>query len=180
MKRKKPYGFFLLLGILVLILSYLFSGVFPCEFVLENLPNIMARYQEILRNPFHNYFNSKTILCMGAASGVYLIAVLMILSKIGNTMPGKEYGTSDWANPKQVTKRLADKSGNHILSEQLQISLNTRKTGLNNNILYIGGSGTGKTMYGVTPNISQCNSSYIILDPKGGAKRSYLKRVGTA
>ena len=35
------------------------------------------------------------------------------------------------------------------------------------NVLVLGGSGAGKTRFYWKPNIMQCNTSFIILDPKG-------------
>ena len=50
----------------------------------------------------------------------------------------------------------------------------------NKNVLVIGGSGSGKTRFFVKPNLMQMHSSYCVTDPKGSARRFYLKRVGTA
>ena len=98
-------------------------------------------------------------------------------------MPGKEYGTSKLANVKQIGKILADKEEgkNRILSQNVRMSLDTRKTKLNNNVLIIGGSGAGKTFYEVKPNLMQMpdKCSFIVTDPKGGAKRSIVKSYGT-
>ncbi|MBR1442881.1 MAG: type IV secretory system conjugative DNA transfer family protein, partial [Firmicutes bacterium] len=47
------------------------------------------------------------------------------------------------------------------------MSLNTRQTMRNNNVLVIGGSGSGKTRFVLKPNLMQMHSSYIITDPKG-------------
>ena len=47
------------------------------------------------------------------------------------------------------------------------MSLNTRKTFKNNNVLVVGGSGSGKTRYFLKPNLMQMHSSYVITDPKG-------------
>jgi type IV secretion system protein VirD4 len=54
------------------------------------------------------------------------------------------------------------------------MSLNTRKTKLNNNVLIIGGSGAGKTFYEVKPNLMQMphHCSFICTDPKGEILRS--------
>jgi type IV secretion system protein VirD4 len=52
------------------------------------------------------------------------------------------------------------------------MSLDTRYTKLNNNVLIIGGSGAGKTFYEVKPNLMQRNSSFIVTDPKGEILRS--------
>lgn len=53
----------------------------------------------------------------------------------------------------------------------------------NRNIAVCGGPGTGKSRTLVRNIIFQCvrrGESIFITDPKGGARRSYLKRVGTA
>jgi type IV secretion system protein VirD4 len=65
-----------------------------------------------------------------------------------------------------------DDSKNRILSQNVRMSLDTRHTKLNNNVLIIGGSGAGKTFYEVKPNLMQRNSSFIITDPKGEILRS--------
>lgn len=56
---------------------------------------------------------------------------------------------------------------NRILSQNLYMSMNTRHTNLNNNILCVGGSGAGKTFRFVLPVMMQMNGSYVITDPKG-------------
>lgn len=70
---------------------------------------------------------------------------------------------------------------NRILSKNIQMSMDTRYTDLNNNILVIGGSGTGKTYRFVKPMIMQQSSSFIITDPKGEVARDtlmFLKQSG--
>lgn len=90
-------------------------------------------------------------------------------------MFGKEHGTSRWAEKEEI-KKIADKNTNNniILTETEQMSLNTRKTRKNLNVLAIGGSGAGKTRFFVKPNIMQANTSYVITDPKG----EILKETG--
>ena len=48
-------------------------------------------------------------------------------------MPGKEYGTARFENPKQVNKILADKDENfnRILSQNVKMSLDFRRLKLN-------------------------------------------------
>lgn len=70
---------------------------------------------------------------------------------------------------------------NRMLSQNLYMSLDTRHTDLNNNILLIGGSGAGKTYRFVKPCLMQMNGSYVITDPKGEIMRSsagFLKHFG--
>ena len=54
-----------------------------------------------------------------------------------------------------------------ILAAGQSVSNDTWQTGLNNNDLIIGPSGTGKTRGYVMPNILQCNESRVITDTKG-------------
>lgn len=100
--------------------------------------------------------------------------MIMYYTSQRNYMPGKEFGTAKLADVKQVNQILADEDDgkNRILSQNVRMSLDTRKTKLNNNVLVIGGSGAGKTFYEVKPNLMQMNSSFIITDPKGEILRS--------
>ena len=58
-------------------------------------------------------------------------------------------------------------SENMIFSKDISMSMNTRKTQRNNNVVCIGGSGTGKSRFLVKPNILNANSSFIVTDPSG-------------
>ena len=104
------------------------------------------------------------------------MAVIMYYTSRRNLMPGREYGTAKFADVAQVNKMLRDKDEqrNRILSQNVRMSLDTRKTKLNNNILIIGGSGAGKTFYEVKPNLMQMpdKCSFIVTDPKGEILRS--------
>lgn len=67
------------------------------------------------------------------------------------------------------------------LSRNVALSMNTRKTLRNNNVLIIGGSGAGKTRFFVKPNILQTNCNMVITDPSGELLEScgtYLKQEG--
>ena len=77
---------------------------------------------------------------------------------------------------KKVVRFLAEKYGrleihtgtkNMVFSKNIAMSMDTRKTRRNNNVLVIGGSGTGKSRFFVKPNLLQANCSYIITDPSG-------------
>lgn len=68
-----------------------------------------------------------------------------------------------------------------ILAQNQFISNNTRETGLNNNDLIIGPTGSGKTRNYVKPNIMQANESMIIADTKGNLRREvgeFLRKKG--
>ncbi len=63
--------------------------------------------------------------------------------------------------------------GRLILAEDVSYSMNCLETGVNNNVLVVGASGTGKTRSIVTPNLLQANGSYVVSDPKGNLYRKY-------
>ena len=107
----------------------------------------------------------------------YVIAVGIYLSSIRNYRRQEEYGSAEWANPKAVNKKYADKdfTSNKILSQNVRIGLDGKRHRRNLNTIVIGGSGAGKTRFYGKPNIMQCNTSFVVLDPKGGAIRSRIK-----
>lgn len=70
---------------------------------------------------------------------------------------------------------------NRMLSQNIYMTLDTRHTDLNNNILVIGGSGSGKTYRFVKPQLMQMSGSFVITDPKGELYRDtsgFLKQNG--
>lgn len=60
-----------------------------------------------------------------------------------------------------------------ILGEDQYFSMDCYETKLNNNVLVVGASGSGKTRHIVTPNILQATGSYVIADPKGNLYKKY-------
>ena len=94
-----------------------------------------------------------------------------------NTMPGREHGSAEWGTAKDIAKFKDSKFDNNMLLTATEwMSLNTRQTMRNNNILVIGGSGSGKTRFFLKPNLLQMHCSYVITDPKG----TVLNEVGKA
>ena len=55
----------------------------------------------------------------------------------------------------------------------LKYSANTIKTGLNNNVIAIGTSGSYKTRTVATPNLLTMNGNYVVSDPKGYLYKRY-------
>ena len=69
------------------------------------------------------------------------------------------------------------KDNNIILTNDVKMSLNTRQTRKNLNVMVIGGSGSGKSRFFVKPNLMQANTSYVCTDPKGELIRSTGKML---
>lgn len=58
-------------------------------------------------------------------------------------------------------------AGEFILTSTRSESMDSWVTGLNNNVLVLGCSGSGKTRNFLKPNLLQCEGSYVVLDSKG-------------
>lgn len=76
---------------------------------------------------------------------------------------------------------LLPRKGERILAEGVFVRNDAHSTGLNNNDLIIGTSGSGKTRSYVKPNLLACEGSFIVADTKGelyGSLRCSLERRG--
>lgn len=181
--KKKPFWLMIIPGaFLAAYLGYLAAGACAPG---RRLDEFMAVFSYILEKPFANYINEFTLKGVVIALMVYSMAVIMYYTSQRNFMPGREFGSARFANVKQVCKVLQDKDEdrNRVLSQNVKMSLDTRHTKLNNNVLIIGGSGAGKTFFEVKPNLMQMpkNCSFVITDPKGEIVRScggMLKKNG--
>ena len=162
--------------------SYVLNGVWNTN---GDIVLILNKFNAAIKNPFGHYYNANTLRAVIYGSLIYGMAVLMYVTSRKNLMHGKEYGTARFADIRMVNKALADKDEckNRILSNNVRMSIDTSVTGLNNNMLVIGGSGAGKTFFIVKPNIMQMmlNNSFIATDPKGEIARAtanMLKKNG--
>ena len=63
------------------------------------------------------------------------------------------------------------------LAHEITVSNDTRATGLNNNDMIIGSSGSGKTGGYVIPNIQNINGSMVVSDTKGQLCRRFRKEL---
>ena len=89
----------------------------------------------------------------------------------------REYGSARWGTAKDIKPYVDPKPENNIiLTATESLTMNSRpkpvKYARNKNVIVIGGSGSGKTRFFVTPNLMQCQSkdypvSFVCTDPKG-------------
>lgn len=170
--KKKPSIPLIIVGaLLAAYLGYLVNGAWHQGIEFSDFVNNMT---EVLSYPLRDYYNESTLKAIVISEIIFAMVMLMYYTSQRSMMPGREYGTARLAAPKEVNKVIRDKDDgkNRILSQNVRMSLDTRLTKLNNNVLIIGGSGSGKTFYEVKPNLMQRNSSFIITDPKGEILRS--------
>ena len=131
---------------------------------------------EALNNPFSLRWCTHSLKTIILFIIIYFIGVSIYISTARNYRHSEEYGSAKWANPKTVCKKYADKNyfGNKVFTQNIRMGLDGKKHRRNLNTLVIGGSGAGKTRFYAKPNILQCNTSFVVLDPKG----ELIKSVG--
>lgn len=148
----------------LLIASYMDKG----------LINAIPYLSEALNHPFSIHWCDASLKTIGIFLIVYALAIGMYLSSAKNYRRTEEYGSAKWANPNFICKKYANKeySSNKIFSQNVRMGLDGKKHRRNLNTVVIGGSGAGKTRFYAKPNIMQCNTSFVVLDPKGEIIRS--------
>ena len=163
-RKKADRTFFLILLPFFVYLGYCI-GLFPVRHV--TLDNLSDGVLDVLLHPFPFAVSDWTIKTIAASLLIWFALFLKAAGHDGNFMPGKDFGTARFADIGEVNEELADPddSMNKILSQHVRVSLDTHRTGLNNNVVVIGGSGAGKSFYFVQPNGLLCNTSMIFTDP---------------
>lgn len=114
---------------------------------------------------------------------IYGLGICIYYAMKRNYRKGEEHGSAKWGDPKQLCRKYADKSkaDNILLSQNVRIGLDGREHRRNLNVMVVGGSGSGKTRFYAEPNVMQCNTSFVVLDPKGEILRDtgyLLKQQG--
>ena len=133
------------------------------------IPNIIANFGDVMNNPFNIIWCKDCIRTILIFLIIYGISLGMYVSTRKNYRRNEEYGSGKWGNSKQVNAKYMQKpiSANKLLTQNVMLGLNGKKHRRNLNVLVCGGSGAGKTRFYCKPNIMQCNTSFITLDPKG-------------
>ena len=157
-------------------------------------PDFLICLASVFRPPYGVY---GVLICIG------LFAVLLIMvMRLGYSEDGEydqdrnftyskkgTYGTSGWMNQEEMdgvlelVSDLRSHPGTILGTLNHKVVCVPKETRLNRNLAVYGASGSMKTrsfcMNRILQSVS-CGESLIICDPKSGAKRSCLKRVGTA
>ena len=98
----------------------------------------------------------------------YIFSILLYESTRKNYRRREENGSAKWGEAKELNKKYKQPNNyNKLLTKNVSVGLNGRKHRRDVNVLVIGGSGAGKTFSYCKPNVMQCATSYVILDPKG-------------
>ena len=152
-------GFFLILWFSLKISPFIDRGVI----------NVMIELDKILKNPLNISVCKNTIKVVIFLELIYIFLLLYFYERNKDYSRGEEYGSAKWGNKNEVKKKYLQEpyENNKILTRNIKIGLNGKKHNRNLNTIIVGGSGSGKTRFYAKPNVMQCNSSMIVLDPKG-------------
>lgn len=156
--------FFLIGFIPVIWLALLFA-----PFIHQGLFYAIAQMSDTLKSPFSVSWCDDSLRTIFIFTLVYICTIGIYISNKKNLRRREEYGSAKWANSFAVNRKYSDKDykSNKLLSQNVRIGLDGKKHRRNLNTIVIGGSGAGKTRFYGKPNIMQCNTSFVVLDPKG-------------
>lgn len=165
------------------LIPTIWSGILIAPSVNGGLPQIIKDFSNIISNPFHFTWCDNSLKVILVFIVVYVMAITLYISTKKNYRRREEHGSAKWGNATEINKKYKQTpiENNKILTQNVVIGLNGKKHRRNLNVLVCGGSGAGKTRFYCKPNVMQCNTSMVILDPKGEIARDVgglLKRKG--
>lgn len=133
--------------------------------IVTMIPKLLTAFD----NPFNIQICKESLKTVLIFLLIYCLVVGVILSTPKNYRRREEHGSATWGSAKSINKKYIQKpiSENKLMTQNVCIGLDARKHRRNLNTLVCGGSGAGKTRFYCKPNLMQCNTSFVILDPKG-------------
>lgn len=161
--------------LLIPVVIWLALKVAMCYSTELKLFDILPLLTASLNQPFHLYLNEYSLKTILVFLFLYACGVGIYFTSSENRRPGEEHGSAKWGNVSSIARKYTDRKHrlkNLILSHSLALSLNAKSHRRNLNVLIVGGSGAGKTRFYAKPNIMQCNTSFVIADPKGEMLRA--------
>ncbi|MCD8027247.1 MAG: type IV secretory system conjugative DNA transfer family protein [Erysipelotrichaceae bacterium] len=154
---------------IVLVIPVVWLALIMAPYINKGLFNALGDITDALNHPFSITICDDTPRIIFICLIIYACCIIIYFSSKKNYRRQEEYGSAKWASPSAVNRKYADKDffQNKILSQKVCIGLDGKKHRRNLNTIVIGGSGAGKTRFYGKPNLMQCNTSFVILDPKG-------------
>ena len=164
-KNNKDEYIIYLIGIIPVIWLSLIVAPYIHDNIFDMFDNIMNN----ITTPFKIRLVSDSLEVAIIFIFTYFIGIILYLSTKKNYRKKEEHGSAKWGNIKKINKKYMQIpiTNNKILTQNVSIGLDGRIHRRNLNVLVCGGSGAGKTRFYCKPNIMQCNTSFVCLDPKG-------------
>jgi type IV secretion system protein VirD4 len=133
------------------------------------LPEMLKNLTAAMNNPFHIVWCGDSVKVVLFFIAGYGLGIGIYFSTRRNYRRREEHGSAKWGDAETVCRKYRDRKpeSNKILTQNTRIGFDAHRHRRNLNVLICGGSGAGKTRFYAKPNVMQCNSSMVILDPKG-------------
>ncbi len=154
---------------------FVFWGALLCApFISDGLIGIVNNFSTAMQTPFKITICSDTPRSLTIFTLAYCVGIAVYLSNRKNNRRKEEYGSAKWGNTHKINKKYAEKDflQNKIFTQNFRMGLDGKKHRRNLNTIVIGGSGAGKTRFFGKIQVMQCNTSFVVLDPKGEILKS--------
>lgn len=165
---------YLFLGLL--IIPTIWFAVLIAPYMDQGLIHALPYLSEALNHPFQFQWCDNSLKTIGIFLIIYVLGIGIYLSNEKNYRQKEEYGSARWGYIHSLVKKHSNKDffENKLFTQKTRMDIHGKIKNVNLHTVVIGGSGAGKTRYYAKPNIMQCNTSYVVLDPKG----EIIKSVG--
>ena len=165
---------YLFLGLLLIPTIWFAFLIAP--YMDQGLIHALPYLSEALNHPFQFQWCDNSLKTIGIFLVIYVLGIGIYLSNEKNYRQKEEYGSARWGNIRSLVKKHSNKDffENKLFTQKTRMDIHGKIKNVNLHTVVIGGSGAGKTRYYAKPNIMQCNTSYVVLDPKG----EIIKSVG--
>lgn len=155
---------------------------------LKIMEAINQGFNEIITHPTHMWFGRNSFLTLFLLTILYISSVFLYTEyeklkpkkkKIanGHLMTPAELKEYNKACTEPFGKTYSDGKNDVIISEDISLSLDNQKTGINLNLLALGKSGSGKSYFLAAPNILQFNTCLVMTDPSKELLHKYGKAL---
>jgi len=163
--NRKPPWVLCVLGIIPIV----WAALLVAPALSGELPEMLENMAAALEQPWQLSWGEDSLRTILVFLFAYGMGLGVYFSTRRNTRPREEHGSAKWGDPAAINRKYADKrlTENKLLTCNVRIGFDVHRHRRNLNILAVGGSGAGKTRFYCKPNILSCNSSMVILDPKG-------------
>ena len=165
---------YLFLGLL--IIPTIWFAVLIAPYMDQGLIHALPYLSEALNHPLQFQWCDNSLKTIGIFLVIYVLGIGIYLSNEKNYRQKEEYGSARWGYIRSLVKKHSNKDffENKLFTQKTRMDIHGKIKNVNLHTVVIGGSGAGKTRYYAKPNIMQCNTSYVVLDPKG----EIIKSVG--
>ena len=150
------------------IIPVIWLALLIAPYMSNGLIEIIKNAGNALNNPFKITIMENSLKTVLIFLIIYVLSILVYEATRKNYRRREENGSAKWGEASDLNKKYKQPNNyNKILTKNVSLGLNGKKHRRNVNVLVVGGSGAGKTYSYCKPNVMQCNTSFVVLDPKG-------------